>query len=44
MLAGHTDTVPLDQAYQPDEYLSLDLLEPTGGLLQKLILKYCAAG
>ena len=34
----------IDQAHQPDEYLSLDLLEPTVGLLQKLILKYCAAG
>ena len=34
----------INQAHQPDEYLSLDLLEPTVGLLQKLILKYCAAG
>ena len=34
----------IDQAHQPDEYLSLDLLEPTVRLLQKLIIKYCAAG
>lgn len=31
----------IDQAHQPDEYLSLDRIKPTVRLLQGLIQKYC---
>lgn len=31
----------IEQAHQPDEYLSIDRIQPTIELLQKLIRKYC---
>jgi acetylornithine deacetylase len=31
----------IDQAHQPDEYVSMDMLEPAIAVMQKLIVKYC---
>lgn len=31
----------IDQAHQPDEYVSMDMLEPAIDIIQKLIVKYC---
>ena len=31
----------IDQAHQPDEYVSMDMLEPAIDVMQKLIVKYC---
>lgn len=31
----------IEQAHQPDEYLALDRIEPTVGLLRQLIRKFC---
>ena len=33
----------VNQAHQPDEYISLDRLKPTQAILENLIHKYCAA-
>ena len=31
----------IDQAHQPDEYVSMDMLNPTIDVLKQLIVKYC---
>jgi len=31
----------IDQAHQPDEYMSIDMIEPCINVLRKLITKYC---
>jgi len=31
----------IDQAHQPDEYVSMDMLEPAIDVMQKLMVKYC---
>jgi acetylornithine deacetylase len=34
----------IDQAHQPDEYMSLDMVKPCIELLQKLIIQHCITG